>query len=84
MSELSIGSITTKGQITIPKEIRISLDLKEGDRIIFTIENGQATIKKASRERLSEILRRQKPWREHSVKFQKRMRKEWQKLPSSA
>lgn len=78
MSELSIGSITTKGQITIPKDIRTSLDLKEGDRVIFAIEDGQATIKKASRERLSEILRRQKPWKEHSTKFQKRMRKEWQ------
>jgi AbrB family looped-hinge helix DNA binding protein len=78
MSEISIGSITTKGQITIPKEIRASLDLKEGDRVIFVIEDRQATIKKASREKLSEILRRQKPWREHSVKFQKRMRKEWQ------
>jgi AbrB family looped-hinge helix DNA binding protein len=77
MSELSIGSITTKGQITIPKEIRASLDLKEGDRVIFAIEDGQATIKKASRERLSAILRRQKPWREHSLKFQKRMRKGW-------
>lgn len=78
MSVLSIGSITTKGQITIPKEIRISLDLKEDNRVIFAIEDGQATIRKASRERLSEILRRQKPWREHSTKFQKRMRKEWQ------
>ena len=78
MSELSIGSITTKGQITIPKEIRTSLDLKEGDKVIFAIEDGQATIKKASRERLSEILRRQKPWKEHGIKFQKRMRKEWQ------
>ena len=78
MSELSIGSITTKGQITIPKEIRASLDLKEGDRIIFTVEDGQATIRKASKEKLSEILRKQKPWKEHSIKFQKRMRKEWQ------
>lgn len=78
MSEMSIGSITTKGQITIPKNIRISLDLKEGDRVIFSIEDGQATIRKASRDRLSDILRRQKPWREHSAKFQKRMRKEWQ------
>lgn len=78
MSELRIGSITTKGQITIPKEIRTSLDLEEGDRVIFVIEDGQATMRKASRERLSEILRRQKPWKEHSIKFQKRMRKEWQ------
>ncbi len=40
MSEMSAGSITTKGQITIPKEIREMLDLKEGDRVIFVIEGG--------------------------------------------
>jgi AbrB family looped-hinge helix DNA binding protein len=75
---MNIGSITTKGQITIPKEIRASLDLKEGDRVIFVIEDGQATIRKASREKISEVLRRQKSWKEHSIKFQKRMRKEWE------
>ncbi|SMH72276.1 Regulators of stationary/sporulation gene expression [Candidatus Nitrosotalea okcheonensis] len=77
ISEMNIGSITTKGQITIPKEIRASLDLKEGDKVIFVIEGGQTIIRKASRERLSEILHRQKPWKEHSIRFQKRMRKEW-------
>jgi AbrB family looped-hinge helix DNA binding protein len=74
---MNVGSITTKGQITIPKEIRTSLDLKEGDRVIFVIEDGQATIRKASREKISEVLRKQKPWKEHSIRFQKRMRKEW-------
>lgn len=78
MSEIGIGSITTKGQITIPKEIRDRLDLKEGDRIIFVMESGQATIRKAPTEKLSQILRRQKPWNVQSVRFQKRMRREWQ------
>lgn len=78
MSEINVSSITTKGQITIPKEVRDRLNLKKGDKVIFVIESGQAAIKKASGEKLSEMLRRQKPWRENSVKFQKRMRKEWQ------
>ena len=78
MSEISVGSITTKGRITIPKEIRERLELKEGDKVIFVIKTEQAIIRKALGEKLSEILRRQKPWREHSVKFQKRIRKEWQ------
>jgi AbrB family looped-hinge helix DNA binding protein len=80
MSEIGAGSIITKGQITIPKEIREKLDLKEGDRVIFVIEGRQVTIRKAPREKFSEILRRQKPWREHSTKFQKRIRREWQNL----
>ncbi|CAE6488306.1 MAG: AbrB/MazE/SpoVT family DNA-binding domain-containing protein [Candidatus Nitrosotenuis sp.] len=78
MSEISVGSITTKGQITIPKEIRERLELKEGDKIIFIIEAGRATIKKAPVEKLSQILRRHKPWKTQSVKFQKRIRREWQ------
>jgi AbrB family looped-hinge helix DNA binding protein len=77
MSEINVGSITSKGQITIPKKIRERLDLKEGDRIVFVIQSGQATIRKAPRERISVILRRQKPWREDSTRFQRRMRKEW-------
>ena len=77
MASISVGSITSKGQITIPKEIRVLLDLKEGDKIIFTMEDGEATIRKAPAERLSKILRRHRPWKEDSLKFQKRMRKEW-------
>lgn len=78
MTEMSVGSITTKGQITIPKEVREKLELKKGDRVVFVIESGQAIIRKASGEKISDILRRQKPWRVHSIRFQKKIRKEWQ------
>lgn len=75
---MNVGSVTTKGQITIPKVVRKKLDLKEGDRVIFVIEDGHATIRKVPEEKISEVLRRQKPWKEHSVRFQKRIRREWQ------
>jgi len=35
-----ISTITSKGQVTIPAEIRRDLGLKEGDRISFVIEPG--------------------------------------------
>lgn len=35
------STITSKGQITIPKEIRDLLNLRPGDRIDFIVENGR-------------------------------------------
>ena len=75
--EVSVGSITTKGQVTIPKDIREALGLREGDRVIFIIEGERAVIRKVTDEKLSEILSRQKPWAKTSLAFQKRLREEW-------
>ncbi len=35
MSELYISRITTKGQVTVPLELRKALNVKEGDYILF-------------------------------------------------
>jgi AbrB family looped-hinge helix DNA binding protein len=32
---MAIGTITSKGQVTIPKEVRDRLGVKEGDRLVF-------------------------------------------------
>lgn len=47
---MSTATITSKGQITIPKEIRDSLMLHTGDRIDFTVtENGEVLLKPLTR-----------------------------------
>jgi antitoxin PrlF len=40
-----LGSVTSKGQTTIPKEIRERLGLETGTRIEWSIEDGMATLK---------------------------------------
>lgn len=77
MLEVNGGSITTKGQITIPKEIREKLGLNKGDKVLFVIEGDQVIIRKVTREKLSDILSRQKTWSEAGLDFQKRLREEW-------
>lgn len=39
--------LTRKCQVTVPKEIRRALRLKEGDTVYFTIEGGKAVLRPA-------------------------------------
>ncbi|GHU23513.1 hypothetical protein FACS1894172_12940 [Spirochaetia bacterium] len=38
---MEIATVTSKGQITIPREIRLRMDLKKGDKILISEENGK-------------------------------------------
>ena len=40
-----ISTITSKGQATIPKEIRSFLGIKPSDKINFTVEKGNVVLK---------------------------------------
>ena len=43
------ATITSKGQVTIPKDIRQQLDLKTGDRIDFILGNaGEVVIRRVT------------------------------------
>jgi antitoxin PrlF len=39
--------VTSKGQVTVPQEIRERLGLKAGDRLEFLAENGRTIIRRA-------------------------------------
>ena len=42
-----ISTLTSKGQATIPAEIRQALQLKPGDKLTFEIHNHKVTLTKA-------------------------------------
>lgn len=47
---MSQTTLTSKGQVTIPKAVRERLDLKAGDRIDFIVNDaGEAVIRRVSR-----------------------------------
>ena len=44
---MQVGAkLTSKGQLTIPKEVRDALELEEGDRVYFRVQPGGAVISK--------------------------------------
>ncbi len=44
----SIATVTSKGQITVPLDVRTHLGLRQGDRVEFLTENG-VTVMRPSR-----------------------------------
>ena len=77
--EVRVGTVTSKGQVTIPKEIRETLGVIEGDKLVFLVEGDRVVMRKVGSERLSDILSRRKPWGEKGLDFQRRLREEWRR-----
>ena len=74
---LDLGKITSKGQITIPAEIRKFLGVSRGDRIIFERKDGDIVIKKAEEKSLVSLLESTSPLSEKATKALKNIRDEW-------
>ena len=45
---MELAKITTRGQITIPVEIRKKLGVKDGDKVVFLEENGRIIMENAA------------------------------------
>ena len=60
---MPIAKITVKGQITIPKEVRIRLGLRSGDEVEFLEDGGRFLLRKHLRD--SPL----KPYRGYLVKL---------------
>ncbi|MCK4781592.1 AbrB/MazE/SpoVT family DNA-binding domain-containing protein [Candidatus Parcubacteria bacterium] len=69
-------TITKKGQITIPKEIREILRLKEGERIFLEVEKKKKEIRIKSEPSIFELAGKFKPKKvENAVKLREKMAK---------
>jgi len=45
---MEIAKITSKGQITIPVDVRRKMNLKDGDKVIFIEQNGRYYVENAA------------------------------------
>ena len=42
-----VTTLTSKGQVTVPKEVRDALGLRPHDKVRISVENGHAVLRKA-------------------------------------
>ncbi len=68
-------TVSSKGQVTIPAEIRHRLGLKPRDRVVFELNGDTATIKKASSRLLAaygsiKTAGKPKDWRQLREEFE--------------
>ena len=52
-----VSRVTSKGQVTIPVEMRRQLGIKEGDRVVFFNEGNRIIIVNASMDAFTELQR---------------------------
>ena len=52
---MSITTITSKGQVTIPKDIRDALGLGQGDKVLFSVETDHVVLTPLPRGRLGDL-----------------------------
>jgi antitoxin PrlF len=49
------ATLTSKGQLTVPKEVRERLSLKSGDRVVFEFEGDSVRLRAERRRSLEEL-----------------------------
>ena len=54
---MELAKVTSKGQITIPLELRKKLGIKNGDKILFVEESGRVYMMNSSMDALREAQR---------------------------
>ncbi len=60
-----IGSISSRGQVAIPSDIRKSMGLEEGTKVLFVLEDETLIMKKVTSETFANIT---KPLKEEARK----------------
>ena len=53
---MSRATLTSKGQLTVPKDVRDRLGLKSGDRVVFEFEDGTVRLRVEHRKSLDELM----------------------------
>ena len=64
--KVEMGTVSSRGQICIPNDMREDMGLKEGSKVLFVLTNGSLIMKKVSVQTWAEVT---KPFKEAMKKI---------------
>lgn len=76
---MGISKITRNFQITLPKDVRSIVKVKEGDSVIFTLEEDKVVLQKMGENPVMAAAGIWKNTKETGAEYQKRIREQWKK-----
>jgi len=76
---MGISKITRNCQITLPKDVRKIIDVKQGDEVIFIIDGERVSLVKSKDNSIMAAAGIWKDMKETGMEYQKRMRSQWKK-----
>ncbi|MBI1973049.1 AbrB/MazE/SpoVT family DNA-binding domain-containing protein [Candidatus Woesearchaeota archaeon] len=76
---MGIAKITRNYQVTLPKDVRELKDLKEGDKILFTIEGDQVKVLKFNKDSIKDAAGLWSKTKESGLAYERKIRAGWQK-----
>ncbi len=74
---MGISKVTRNFQVTLPSDIRDATGIREGDRILFTTEDGKVELRKLDEDIIARTAGLWKGMEETGVAYTRRLRKEW-------
>ena len=80
---MGISKITRNYQVTLPKDVRKIIDVKEGDEVVFIIEENKVSLIKSASNPVMAAAGIWKNMKETGEQYQKRMRQQWSKRQKS-
>ena len=73
-----IGTLSTKGHVTVPRDIRKALLIRAGDKLPLELEGrDRAVVRKVEPQRVTALLDRLRPTKDSGVEIQRKLRREW-------
>lgn len=76
---MGIAKITRNFQITLPKDVRKVVDVKEGDEVLFVIADNKVFFVKSKEDPIMAAAGILKGTKETGAEYQRKMRQQWRK-----